>query len=126
MGEVQYLRPEPFRYNPLQGPVKGGLADEEPISVDVETQVRVSHGLGGLPTEGVLGLFPKELLHRHGRDVAFLGCNRERVLGFPRIDWGLSVISTLAGVLLLPLPLYRETRDLVVNRFGAGTLNSEA
>ena len=65
MGEVQYLRPEPFRYNRLQGPVKGGLSDEELVSVDVEARVRVSYGLGG-PTEGVLGLFPKELFHRHG------------------------------------------------------------
>ena len=36
MGEVQYLRPKPFQYHPLQGPMEGGLADEEPALVNVE------------------------------------------------------------------------------------------
>ena len=33
--------------------------------------------------------------------------------------------STLSGALVLLLPLYRETRDLVVNRFGTGAVDSE-
>ena len=39
---------------------------------------------------------------------------------------GAPSVQYLGGVFLLPSPLYRETRDLVANRFGAGTLNSGA
>ena len=66
VSKEQYPRPESFRYNPLQGPIEGGLADEEPVSVNDEARVQVSHGLGGPPREAVLGLFLKELFHRHG------------------------------------------------------------
>lgn len=51
MGKVQYFRPEPFRYNPLQSPIEGGLADEKAVPVDIVARVRVPHGPDGRRTE---------------------------------------------------------------------------